>query len=215
MTGNILSNPRDLITMTFCIQGPIPSEIFNILFITIPACPSPISVKREVILPLTPVTLWGSPLSYLVPGWRVVPGFLFGHQAHLPHPETPRNQLSSPTPVLCRVFDPWERAEADSDRGAKRMTDQKHICTRGASVVGHNPDFFFTFLTEKEETQIRATFFLGAVWVGDTWLLLHREPGSAWPSGLTLSRGPVFLPLKAGHWERSVVVPTVSGFVEK
>lgn len=175
--------------MTFCIQGPIPSGIFNFLFITIPAHPSLISVKQEVIVPLTPRTSWGSLPSDLVPGWWVLPSFLFGHQAHFPHPETSRSQLSSPTPVLAGMLSlrhlpafagylNLEKRRMQSDRGAKRTTGQKHVCTWGASIVGHDPDFFFTFLTENEETQIWATFFLGTVWTRDTWLLLHREPGS-------------------------------------
>lgn len=185
--------------MIFCIQGPIPSEIFNILFITIPECPSPISVKREVILPLTPVTSWGSPPSDLVPGWRVLPGFLSGHQAHLPHPETPRNQLSSPTPVLCRVSDPWERAEADSDRGAKRPEAHLH---QGGLCCWSWPWFFLYIFNRKWRDSDMGHFFLGCSlsWrhltadAQRTWLCLalwadsQPRPGLLAPQSWTLGK---------------------------
>lgn len=123
-------------------------------------------------VPLTTMTSRGSLPSDLVPGRWVLLVFLFGHQ---PISLTLKPPVTSFHPrllswrgcchsaaCLCRVSEPWEKADAESDRGAKSTTGQKHVCTRGASVVGHDPDFFFTFLKNRKwRDSDMGHFFLG------------------------------------------------------
>ena len=116
-------------------------------------------------VPLTTMTSRGSLPSDLVPGRWVLLVFLFGHQ---PTSLTLKPPVTSFHPrllswrgcchsaaCLCRVSEPWEKADAESDRGAKSTTGQKHVCTRGGLYCWSWPWFFLYIFKKQKMKRLR------------------------------------------------------------